>query len=180
MNSFIETPRLKLRKITPDTFDFIYKNYSDDKLKIFLGLTTDEDLAKEKNRYEKGLSTFNKSFAYFHLLDKLTENNLGWCGFHTWFIDHRRAEIGYVLNDDSYKGKGIMREAIAPIVHFGFNEMNLHRIEAFISPDNEPSLKLVAKLGFTKEGHLREHYFKDNQMEDSLIFSLLRHEYYPS
>ncbi|MND70827.1 putative ribosomal N-acetyltransferase YdaF [compost metagenome] len=70
-----------------------------------------------------------------------------------------------------------MTEALKPIIQYGFETMKLNRIEAFLSPDNIPSLKLVQKFGFTKEGHLREHYNKDNKLEDSAVYSLLKSEY---
>lgn len=54
--------------------------------------------------------------------------------------------------------------------------MKLHRIEAFIGPHNLPSQKLVQKMGFKKEGLLREHYCKKGVVEDSIVFSLLRRE----
>jgi RimJ/RimL family protein N-acetyltransferase len=55
--------------------------------------------------------------------------------------------------------------------------MKLHRVEAFIGPNNQPSLKLVENAGFKKEGNLREHYLKDGEWQDSGVFSLLKREY---
>lgn len=173
----ITTERLLLRKLSPETFDFIYQNYSDDELIVFLGLTKPEALVIEKEKYRKGLATFNKTYLYFQLLDKTNEKIIGWCGYHTWYLDHNRAEIGYGLFDDNFKQKGLMSEAMKAILHYGFGSMKLHRVEAFIGKENEASLNLVKKFGFTYEGHLREHYFTNNQMEDSLVFGLLKHEY---
>ena len=118
-----------------------------------------------------------KSFLYFHLLEKHTNSVIGWCGYHTWFTQHRRAEIGYVLNDDSNKGKGYMKEALPAVLKYGFEKMDLHRIEALVAPGNIPSLKLLQHTGFTHEGLLRQHYMKNSLLEDSAIFSLLCHEY---
>jgi [ribosomal protein S5]-alanine N-acetyltransferase len=70
-----------------------------------------------------------------------------------------------------------MLEAITSIVDYGFHKMELNRIEAFISPDNLPSKKLIAKAGFTQEGVLREHYKWENKIYDSVVFSLLKSEY---
>jgi len=70
-----------------------------------------------------------------------------------------------------------MSEAVSTILDYGFEQMNLHRVEALIGKDNMASLSLVKKFGFTQEGILREHYFTNNTMEDSVIFGLLRHEY---
>lgn len=55
--------------------------------------------------------------------------------------------------------------------------MKLNRIEAFIGPKNQASIKLINKLNFVKEGHLREHYSENNRIEDSIVYSLLRKEY---
>lgn len=173
----INTKRLILRKLVPETFHFIYNKLSVPEQIEILGLESREALLKERRKFEKGLTTFNRKFLYFQLLDKNTRSIIGWCGFHTWYIEHSRAEIGYGVTDDNFKNKGFMSEAILPIIEYGFNKMKLNRIEAFISPDNIPSLKLIKKLNFVKEGQLRQHYFKNNQAEDSFVFSLLSNEF---
>ena len=166
---------LSLRALTPEVYSFVFSNYNDEQLMEFFGLTTPEEFAKEKKRYEKGMTTVNKTFILFHILEN--GKNVGWCGFHTWYTDHARAEIGYILSNEASKGKGIMSLALKAVIDYGFNTMNLHRIEAFVAPNNVPSLKLMEKYNFIKEGRLREHYFKNNKMEDSLVFSLLKSEY---
>ncbi|WP_306350761.1 GNAT family N-acetyltransferase [Flavobacterium sp. '19STA2R22 D10 B1'] len=173
----IETDRLKLRKVTPDVYDFIFQNYTNHEIKTFLGLHDDIDFHREREKYNEGLTTYNRSFLVFQLLDKNTETIIGSCGFHTWYLEHDRAEIGYALTNEQYRGKGFMTEAMDTIIAYGFNTMNLHRIEAFIGPNNTPSLQLIKNFHFTQEGHLREHFFKNNVMEDSLVFSLLKKEY---
>lgn len=173
----LTTERLLLRKLSLETLEYIYANYSNEQLIGFLGLENEEQLAIEKNKFEKGLTTFNKSFLYFQILDKSTEKIIGWCGFHTWYLDHFRAEIGYGLFDENFKNKGIMTEAMKTILEYGFHQMKLYRIEALIATYNIPSLQLVEKFGFTKEGILRNHYLKNNVMEDSVVYSLLKDEY---
>ncbi len=173
----IATARLVLRKIDPAVLDFIFSNYNDEQLKLFLGHPTNESLNKERDRFRKGMHTFNKSFLYFQLMEANTGEVIGWCGYHTWYLDHSRAEIGYGMNDEEYRAKGYMSEALAAIIDYGFKKMKLNRLEAFIGPANIPSLKLVKKFDFTQEGHLRQHYCKDNKLEDSLVFSLLKEEY---
>ena len=56
--------------------------------------------------------------------------------------------------------------------------MGLNRIEAFVGPGNDPSLRIMERLGFSKEGLLREHYHKNNHTEDSVAYSLLKREYF--
>ncbi len=173
----LTTSRLKLRKLTPEIFDYIYRDLSATKQIEFLGLDSKKELDVERKKYEEGLWTHNKKFLYFQLLDQKNRKIIGWCGYHTWYLDHERAEIGYGLFGEEYKRQGLMSEAILPIIEYGFMEMKLNRIEAFIGPENIASIKLVNKLNFVKEGQLRAHYFEHNRVEDSIVYSLLRKEY---
>jgi len=143
----------------------------------FLGLPTIDVLDAEKEKYRKGLSTFNRTFFYFIIAERESNKVIGWCGYHTWYIQHNRAELGYGLFSDDYKQQGIMTEALKTILDYGFNILGLHRVEAMTALYNTASNKTLAKFGFVQEGVLREHYLVDGVMEDSLIFSLLKHEY---
>jgi ribosomal-protein-alanine N-acetyltransferase len=173
----INTGKLILRKLTQECFDYIYAEMTPAEQLVTLGLKSNEELLIENEKYKNGLSTHNKKFLYYQLLDKKTKEIIGWCGFHTWYTDHNRAEIGYGLFDDSYKGQGIMSEVIALTVNYGFNHMNLERIEAFVSPNNTPSLKLLKRMNFKKEGLLKHHYFHNSRMEDSVVYALLKSEH---
>ena len=173
----IITDRTILRKFTQETFDSIYSDMSQDEQLDILGIASVEELLKEKEKYRKGLSTHNKRFLYHQLIDKKTDKIIGLCGFHTWHTDHNRAEIGYGLFDDNYKGQGIMSEVLTLIVDYGFRNMGLERIEAFVSPNNIPSIKLLKRIKFKEEGYLKHHYFHNNKMDDSIVFALLRSEY---
>ena len=70
-----------------------------------------------------------------------------------------------------------MSEAVKAIIEYGFKTMNLNRIEACIGPANIASQNLVKKFGFSREGYLRQHYIRNEEIQDSLIFSLLKEEY---
>ena len=174
---YLETPRMKLRILTPDVYDFVFNHYSNQQIMHFFGLENEPLLLEEKVKYKKGIVTFNRTFVNFQLIDKFTDKLIGGCGFHNYYTDHSRAEIGYHLFFEHDKNKGLMTEAIQKIIHYGFEVMKLNRIEAFVSPANEASIKLLKKFNFVEEGLLRKHYFKNNIMEDSLVCSLLRSEY---
>lgn len=173
----LETERLRLRKVTPEVYAHVFDVFDDEELQHFFGHPNQEEVKKEFNRFRNGLTTFNKTFLLFHLLEKNSGRNIGSCGFHTWYTDHARAEIFYMLTDESLRNTGLMREAMETVVRYGFEVMQLNRIEAFISPTNVPSLQLVKGFHFRQEGHLRQHYCKNNVHEDSLVFGLLREEY---
>jgi len=173
----LDTPRLILRKLTPESYIYLHENLSDSELAAFLGINSEKAFQREKDRYTQGYTSFNRSLVNFQLIEKESGAVIGDCGFHTWSPPHHRAEIGYAISDDIHKQKGYMTEALNAVITYGFTVMGLHRIEALAAPYNEPSLKLLANMGFKFEGKLREHYNVDGKMEDSVMYSLLKHEF---
>ncbi len=173
----ITTERLILRRFTPADFNHVFTHYPEKEIKALLGLQTDEAFLKEKEKNRKGYSTHNRSIEYFQLLDKTTKQIIGSCQFHNWYADHRRAELGYAFTNEDFKGKGLMTEALIEIIDHGFNQMKLHRMEAFVGATNTPSLRIMEKFNFEREGYLKQHYFINNKFEDSVLFSLLSANY---
>lgn len=173
----IHTERLVLRMLTPEVYHYIMTSYTDQELMVFLGIHSPEQLTAEKQKYKQGLSTYNRTFVNFQLIDNQSNCIIGGCGFHTWYPMHSRAEIGYALYEDIHKAKGYMTEAMTAIIKYGFESMQLNRIEALIGPDNLPSNKLVQKLGFIQEGYLHQHYCKEGVIQDSIMYALLKEAY---
>ena len=173
----IETKRLKLTGFSPHDMTTIFENFSKDEIKKILGHRTDEDFQKEEYKYKNGYSSYNRAFILFLLTEKITNTIIGRCGLHNWNKEHQRAEIGYNISDENYKRKGLMTEAVSSIIDYGFNKLNLHRIEALVGSNNIPSLKIIESHHFTKEGLLRQHYFVADKFEDSVVYSILYNEY---
>ncbi len=173
----IETRRLKLTGYSSQDMNFIFENLSRDEIKNLLGHRTDEDFQKENYKYKNGYASYNRAFILFLLTDKITNTIIGRCGLHNWNKEHRRAEIGYNISDENFKGKGLMTEAVSSIIDYGFNKLNLHRIEALIGSSNIPSLKIIESHHFTKEGILRQHSIVSDKFEDSIVYSILHNEY---
>ncbi len=173
----ITTERLILKILTPEGFNYIFENYSEDQIKDQLGMATDEEFIREKKKVIGGYTTYDRTVVQFKLILKETHEVIGSCGYHNWYIDHRKGEIGYTINKDENKRKGYMGEAVSTILDYGFKIMNLNRIEACISPANVASLSLIKKFGFTREGYLRQHFIREGEIQDTVIFSLLKEEY---
>ena len=166
-----------LRSLNNEQYIEVIENYSDEALMEFFGYANSEELVKEKERYKGGLTMFNKSFFFFHMVEKVSGKTVGWCGYHTWYIPHQRAEIGYTIYDPANRNKGFMKEALPLVLAYGFDKMGLNRIEAFTSPENNISMNLLLKNGFEREGLLREHYKSEGAIGDSVVFGLLRKDY---
>ena len=168
------TERLILRELNAEVMKTVYETLTEEEQMEVLCIDSKEELAKNRSKYERGLTTHNRSFKWFLLIDKSSGLHVGTAGYHIWYTDHNRAEIGYSLNEDRFKNQGYMSETLDFLIPFGFKEMNLHRIEAFVGPKNTPSLRLMERFGFVQEGHLKEHYLRDGVYEDSLVFGLIR------
>jgi RimJ/RimL family protein N-acetyltransferase len=90
--------------------------------------------------------------------------------------DNGRAEIGYCLGR-KYWGNGYMNEALRQMIDYFFTTLNLRRLEADVDPRNVGSIRTVERLGFQREGYLRQRWHVDGEIQDSLFYGLLRDEW---
>lgn len=108
-----------------------------------------------------------------------TRTVIGTCTLFAFHATSRRAELGYALAH-AHWGQGYMHEALARLVAYAFDEIGLHRLEADIDPANAASARTLLRLGFVREGHLRERWIVGDTISDSEIYGLLRHEWLAS
>ncbi len=87
-----------------------------------------------------------------------------------------RAELGYILSRQAW-GRGLMQEALGALLRYGFSELGLRRIEADIDPRNVRSARVLERLGFTCEGHLRERWVVGDEVSDTALYGLLAREW---
>lgn len=176
-------PEIKLEKVRlrelkhSDAIDLL-EYLSRDEVKKFV---SDEDIpssleeATNEVGYWGGLFR-NRHSIYWGIADKSSNQLIGTCGFNYWNRLHRKAEVSYDLAYD-YWGKGYMSESLRAIIGFGFEQMGLHRIGATVSPDNEPSIRLLEHLGFQHEGTMRDYKIVHGKFHDALIYSMLRPDF---
>ena len=89
-----------------------------------------------------------------------------------------RAEVGYVLGREFW-GQGYMQEALQGLVSHAFGTLGLRRLEAEVNPANVASTKLLQRVGFRREGLLRQRWEAKGEPYDVVAFGLLSHEYRP-
>ncbi|MEO7121047.1 MAG: GNAT family N-acetyltransferase, partial [Ginsengibacter sp.] len=114
----------------------------------------------------------NNGIMWAITLKETPETLIGNIGYWRLIKEHYRAEVGYMLNPSFWK-KGIMKEALDKVIFFGFNNMNLHSIEANINPGNEASAALLESTGFVKEAYFKEDFFFNGTFRDTVIYSRL-------
>ncbi len=173
----LETPRLLLTGLSPADMHAIFTRLPKAEIKTLLGHRSEADYLKEEHKHKNGYASYNRAFLLFLLTDKASGKIIGRCGIHNWNEEHKRAEIGYVMEDETFKRKGLMSEALSKIIDHAFRELKLHRLEALVGSSNLPSLRLMEINGFKQEGRLKEHRLSGKRYEDSLFFALLSDEY---
>jgi [ribosomal protein S5]-alanine N-acetyltransferase len=86
------------------------------------------------------------------------------------------AFIGYSI-DEKYVGQGIATEAVQLVVKHGMEVVGLHRIEAYVSPRNIGSIRVLEKAKLQREGLLRQLLFINGEWEDHYLYALLENDY---
>jgi [ribosomal protein S5]-alanine N-acetyltransferase len=90
--------------------------------------------------------------------------------------ENRTADIGYGVRRDLW-GFGLGTEAAGLLLRLGFGLLGLHRIWAYHHPDNVASGRVLAKIGMTKEGHLRQNMLAHGAWRDSIVWAILEPEW---
>ena len=98
---------------------------------------------------------------------------IGTCTLFHFHRGSRRAELGYALARAAWGG-GLMHEALQTVVSHAFEGLALNRLEADIDPRNRASARSLERLGFRKEGHLRERWMVNGEVSDTDLYGLLR------
>lgn len=101
---------------------------------------------------------------------------IGTCSLFDHSVESRRAELGYFLGRPVW-GQGLAREAVTALIAHGFGALNLNRIEADVDPRNAASVRLLERLGFVREGLLRQRWIVAGEVSDSAVYGLLRGEW---
>lgn len=147
----LEAPRVRLRWLTERDVDALFAIFSDEVMMRYWSTTA------MKQRSE-------------------AEELLGTC---TLFNIHRanmRAEVGYCLGSAHWR-QDYMGEALAALIDFAFATLAQRRLEADVDPKNPSSLRILDRMGFQREGLLRERWNVGGEIQDSVFLGLLAREW---
>jgi ribosomal-protein-alanine N-acetyltransferase len=175
----LETSRLILRHMTAEDTEFVFHHFSDADVCRYLydaePFRSEDDAISLIRWYDnKERPDHNR----WLMVLKDTSALIGTCGYHAWDRDNNIAEIGYDMRREFW-GYGYMTEAMQAALQHGFGSMNLNRVQAYVAPENEGSVRLLQRLGFMREGTVREKHLFRERYYDHYCFSLLRREWHP-
>lgn len=173
----LETERLLLRKMRLEDAEDLFEYASDPEVAKYTTWVTHESLADSQRflnfileRYPRG------EFADWGIIHKTDRKFIGTCGFAEWAIFPNCAEVGYALSR-KYWGKGYVPEAVWKLLNFGFETLNLHRIEARCKVENIASARVMEKVGMKFQGIFPQQMYVKGEYWDLKVYSILRQEF---
>jgi len=173
----LDTERLRLR--WPELADApaLYAIFSDPEVTRYGNTPPQVDVAQADARIRKYLDDAAAGDALTLFLERRGDRAmLGVCSLHRVHQASRRAEIGYSLGR-AHWGQGYMNEALNALVAHAFGAMDLNRLEADIDPRNVASARTLERLGFEREGVMRERWIVGGEVSDTWFYGLLRRDY---
>ena len=170
----LKTKRLLLRQMTLDDAPEIFVLRSNEDVLRFVGkepATTIGEAIDFITLINDNIAT-NQAIQWGIALQEQPAKLIGNICFWNIQREHYRAEIGYTLHPDHWR-KGLMKEAILEVVDYGFNNLQLHSIEARLNTANLASAAILETTGFIREAHFKENYYFDGKFLDTLVYCLL-------
>jgi [ribosomal protein S5]-alanine N-acetyltransferase len=151
----LETEHLILRQLRSEDEEAIFSLRSDDRVREFLDRPRAEslDVARQFIRRINDAIVRNEAILWAIAL-KRNDELVGTICLWNVSKEQAKAEIGYELRS-RYQGKGIMQEALAPVVEYGFQRMGLASIEGVVHPENGRSIRLLERNHFVRGADLR-------------------------
>jgi len=175
----IDTPRLTLRPLSVQDAEPLLAIFSDADVMRYWNTppwSSTDDAHTFINTHHAAMSQGEwVTLGIFTKEDEL----IGKCMLFNYDSESRRAELGFGIAKSAW-GKGYIQEAGKALIEFGFTTMNLRRLEAEIDPQNSASGKALEKMGFIKEGLLRERWEINGVISDSGLYGLLKSDFQKS
>lgn len=173
----LETERLTLRKFTFDDAQDMFEYSSEPDLTRFVPWETHKSINDTNKFLNYILTQYSQGkLSPWAIEYKEIKKVIGTIDFVAWSTAHHRAEIGFILSKD-YWGRGLIVEASSKVIKFGFENMELNKIEASCMVENTQSQRVLQKLGMRLEGILRNKYLIKGKFRDMATYSILKMEY---
>ncbi len=176
----IRTKRLVLRQPSMKEVGWYYEYFSRPEIVWGGGGAGPKNMRAARDEFKEYLVDLYRKREGFRWIITLKGDDrpIGTLGYYKWNRSRSyQAEMGYDLAKEHW-GKGIMTEAMEAVVNFGFRRMKLNRIEVYIMPRNKRSIRMIKRLGFKREGLLRQRYFDEfGNFTDDILFSMLRDDW---
>ena len=169
--------RLVLRETATHDVEAVFAMDSDPMAMRYWSALPMQSIAQAQDAVERARSYFpSRAALRWSITRPADDRMLGHASLFNFNAQSGRAEIGYGLARVHW-GQGFMHEALTAVADYAFGPMGLRRLEADVDPRNEASLRAVERLGFAREGLLRERWQVGDEISDTVMLGLLARDW---
>ena len=173
----LETPRLILRRIAMSDAKDIFAYSCDEEVARHVLWSAQKDISEARDycRFMMRKYRYDEPSSW-GIIEKKTGKLVGTIGFMDYNEDNATVEVGYSLARWLWNG-GYMTEALACVIDYAFEKMDINRIEAQHELTNPSSGRVMEKCGMRKEGELRQRLYNKGKFVDVALYAILRSDW---
>jgi [ribosomal protein S5]-alanine N-acetyltransferase len=175
LHPILVTPRLRLRQFRPEDTQAMHECFTDPEAMRFWNTPVHTKRIETERAVLRFIDCTPSYYRWWAVADIDSDRCLGLVNYHDGHIRSKRVAIGYIINPARQR-QGVATEAVSAMLDYCFVELKLHRAQAFIHPDNAASRALAEKLGFRREGLLRDNLRVGDDWRDDVLYALLASE----
>ena len=171
--------RILLRPVRRSNISYFLKWFNDPEVTQYLDVHFPVNEMAEEQHFERLGSTEANSEPVFiiEVIDNDVARAIGAIGIDEIKYQSQSASFWIALGETEYWGVGYGTEATRLVINYGFQQLNLHRLQAEVFAFNERSSRMCRSIGFKEEGRKRKAVFKNGEYHDLVMFGLLKDEW---
>ena len=171
-----ETERLRLRPFKAGDLKALHALYGDAENLRYWGTDPSPSLDETRKMMRWHIAYRPFFYALWAVEEKKGKRLVGMINYHRRDMRERRVEMGWLIATDR-QGKGLMTEAAQALLRYLFDRLRIHKVEAMIRPDNQPSVALAERLGFRLEGGpIRDRWWVGGKWHSVMLYGLVAGE----
>ena len=168
----IETENLILRRIDYNDINDLFNMRKDPRMNEYVDTKLEENICETKayiDKMNKGIE--DNKWIIWAIEHRESQKVIGTISIWNINIDQESGELGYGIVPD-YQGKGLMKEALLKVVHYGFNVMKLKVLDAYTEEHNIKSRKLLEKCNFIEIDSVYEEGYFSSKIFHMIVYRL--------
>jgi len=170
--------RIKLTPIKREYIESFLRWFNDPEITQYLVMYRPLTQMEEEDWFEN-LKNWQDTIFFSIVVSEedSSEKLIGNCGIHNINWKNRVGEVGIAIGEKQYHNKGFGTEAMELLLEYGFNTVNLNRIELFVYDYNTRAINMYKKLGYTEEGRKRQFIWNKGKYHDAIMMGMLAEEW---
>jgi RimJ/RimL family protein N-acetyltransferase len=170
----IRGTKTRLRALEQDDLPHFVRWINDPETRRYMAIRYPLSMTEEEKWWEGFLQREND---YIFAIEDEEGTYIGNVGLHAIEHENRRAELGIIIGDPAYWGRGYGTDAARAMLHWAFDYLNLNRVSLRVYDYNKRAIRSYEKCGFRHEGTMRQARYSDGQYHDELVMGVLRDEF---